>query len=290
MDVKPCTELSSIEHLCDLKAWSDNRLSRRLYMPFGFVLALSRILIVLTLSAALVAVPRQRKGQAFRLLRWILGLRLTRSMTPQDAGDHTNGCVVACNHVSILDIFLVSDLPHATILVADPLKGGNPLIVFLGYLVFRSTGCRVWTMRNKRELIRQLDAWRKQPDGCAVYVTPEATINNGKGLFRFEPALLTRGMPVVPATVRLKTPLGLNPHPLHGSGAANVFRLLMMPHLHYEMACLPRMVQEPWQDPTAFSAQIQNAVAAHLGITATSFTRKDKALYRKNTRWPARKS
>lgn len=173
--------------------------------------------------------------------------------------------------------------------MSDPWKGANPLSVVVGFLALQCAGSNFWTIRDRRHLARRFAEWRQSPHGTALYITPEGTISNGRGLFRFESEFLTRGMPVVPVAIRLKTPFGLRPHPLHDSGFRNAFRLLAMPWLHYEVTCMPRMVQVHGQDRTEFARQVQQTVAGKLGIPATEFGREDKHAYRSATT-PADKS
>lgn len=273
-----------IAMLCDRQVWAFPSLWRTAYLPFGAVLAVARLLAIPVFSLTALLLPARGKPRLFRMLLAVMGLRITYNLNRQEIGAHVEGCVVAANHISLLDNFLVSSLPYTTIMVGDPVRGANPLSVAIGYLAFHCAGGTFWTVRDRRQLVRRLATWKGSPRGTALYVTPETTINNGQGLFRFQPEFLARGMPVVPLALSLKTPFGLNPHPLHASGSATVLRLLMMPSLRYDLTYLPRQTRQPDQSPEAFARQVQETVANHLGIPATAWSRDDKHAFRRATR------
>jgi ancient ubiquitous protein 1 len=156
----------------------------------------------------------------------------------------------------------------------------SPIGLATAYLLFQCSGASFWKARDKRQLVRHFCNWRKTPQGIALYTTPEATINNGRALFRFRPEFLTRGRPVVPLAMKLNAPFGLTPNPLSSSGAMKFLRLLMMPWLEFEMTFLERQTPAENQTGQAFADQVQACVAAHLAIPATRWTRDDKYAFR----------
>jgi len=275
---------AGVETLCDLVPWQYPSLARSLYMPFGSVLAFLRLLSIPLFCGFGMVLPRQHRHVVFNAMLAVMGLRIRYNVSRAEIRRRVAGCVVAANHISLIDNFLVTSLPCTTIMVGDPMRKANPLSVAIGYLAFRGAGAEYWTIRNRRNLVSHLADWRKDPSSTALYVTPEGTIDNGKGLFRFEPELLTRDMPVVPLALKLIAPFGLNAHPLFDPGWRNLLRLLSMPWLRFELTYLPARMQAPGQSTAAFAKDVQTAIADHLGIVATGVGRADKHDYRRRMR------
>lgn len=270
-----------IDKICDMYVWRNvntrARLRRYLYLPVGLVLVLFRLSAILLMSLAASAMPSRVKPALYRTLLWILNIRVRCPMSLRQVAAHTDGCVIASNHISVFDHYPVLAMPHATLIVVrtDSLLGK-----LTGHLLFQCSGARYWKIADKRQLARRLRQWRRSPLGTTLYTTPEATINNGLGLFRFRPEFLVRGLPVVPLAMRLKAPLSLNPNPLHGAGPMKFLRLLSMPWLEFELNFLDRQVPAPGQPDQAFADQVQACIAQQLQIPATQWTREDKYRFR----------
>ncbi|MHA3904710.1 lysophospholipid acyltransferase family protein [Castellaniella sp. WN] len=276
MDENP----TSIASLCDHKAWKSGYPYRKLYLPFGIAIAISRIVFITLICTTSWLFPAAVKRFVFKILLWVLGIRLHYNLSLNDIGERTQGCVVAANHVSVFDPLTVLALPHATIMVGNPLRKTNIISILSHFSALKCSGAGFWYVTEKKEFVRRIARWRAHPQGVALYTTPEMTINNGRGLFRFNTTFVCLGMPVIPATLKLSTPLGLNPHPVNSSGIGIFFRLLMMPCLRYEVTYLDRLERRDGESKEMFSRRVQQAVAAHLGIPPSSWTAEDKHAYR----------
>lgn len=99
-------------------------------------------------------------------------------------------------------------------------------------------------------------------------------------MFRFNPTLLGRGLPIVPQALHLSTNLGLVAHPFLSGGLATLARLLMLPFVTFEVAILPVLEQAGEESPQEFADRVQRTIADHLDIPATRFTVADKHAYR----------
>lgn len=275
--IKPDTDSHSVAALCTLHAWSGNALWRTLYLPFGCALALNRLQAVIVISLLAWPLPAGAKRIMYRLLLLILGVKITCKKTPDEVAAHTDGCIVAANHISVFDHFPVLAMPSATIIVAN---SDSPIGAATAFLLFKCSGGTFWKVSDKKMLARRLRDFRRNAIGTALYTTPEATINNGKGLFRFRPELLNRGLPVVPLALRLNLPFGLTANPLHSPGVMKFLRLLMMPRIEFEMSYLAPLTRAEHQSDQDFADQVQASIATHLKIPAYHFTREDKYTYR----------
>lgn len=270
-----------VSALCDEHAWRTKKtLLRYFYLPVAIVLVTGRLLALLMISTLTLPLPLSIKKTTYRLLLTILGIKIKCALSPTDVGKHTDGCVIALNHISVFDHFPVLAMPHATVMVV---KTDSTLGLAAGYMLFKCSGTKFWRPGNLRQLARQFSNWRKSPQGTALYTTPEATINNGKGLFRFRPEFLNKGLPVVPLAIKLHTPFDLNPNPLRDTGAIKFLRLLSMPWLEFEMSYLEKQSPIPEQSPQDFADHIQTLIATHLKIPATHWRTEDKYAFRNGT-------
>lgn len=274
------TKTSSISDLCDHSAWEKGSFLWLIYLPIGMIVALIRLLFIALVSLTSWALPTAFKRPLFRLLIRVLGIQVRYNLSESEIGAYTEGCVVAANHVAVFDPFTVLSLPHATIMVGNPLRKTNILSILAHFSAFQCSGAKFWPVTEKKEFVRRITHWRSHPQGVTLYTTPEMTINNGNGLFKFNPTFVCLGMPVIPAAVKLVTPLGLNPHPIGSSGAAIFFRLLMIPYLRYEITYLDRQEREPGETKENFCTRIQHAIAQHLNIVPSRWTVQDKHAYR----------
>lgn len=275
--IKPDTHTPSVADLCTKRVWSGNALLRTLYLPLGCILAFNRLQGVIVISLLAWVLPAPAKRIMYRLLLTIMGVKITCKMTPEEVAVHTDGCIVALNHISVFDHFPVLAMPCATIIVAN---ADSPIGAATAFLLFKCSGGTFWKVSDKKMLVRRMRDFRRNASGTTLYTTPEATINNGKGLYRFRPELLNRGLPVVPLAMRLNLPLGLTANPLHSPGVMKFLRLLMMPRMEFEMSYLAPLTRAEQQSDQEFADQIQQSIATYLDIPATHWTREDKYTYR----------
>ncbi len=276
-NLPPPDPLHCVAGLCTRETWAYPCLLRQLYLPFGCVLAGLRLLSMVVVSLVAWPLPLAARRMMYRGLLGIMGIRIRCTHSSRQIALLTDGCVVAANHVSVIDPFAILAMPGATLVASS---GYNRFIAFTAFLLLKCSGGQFWNGSDKKAFSRNLHKLRTHPQGTVLYTTPEATINNGRGLYRFRTGLLSRGLPVVPLAGRLILPFGLVASPLHASGLASFLRLLMMPWAICEMTYLERLERQEQQSSQAFADQIQARIAQHLGIAATQWTRDDKHQYR----------
>lgn len=252
-----------------------------LWFPLGILVAICRVflLFIYTLLIQFCSVHTKKKSY-IRLLR-LLGIKITYNLDYDTVEKHTNGCIVAANHISVFDHFPALAMPLSTLMVhhVDSFAGK-----VMGFMLFKGSGSSYWEVNNLKEMMKRFRDWKKSPDGVALYVTPEATINNRKGLFRFRPDFLVRGRPVVPLAVSINLPFGLAPNPIDSSGVIKFIRLLSSPTIHFHMQFLDQIPAYVSESESGTSQQyadlVQSKIAEHLAIPATLVTREDKHHYR----------
>ena len=273
--------LASVAGLCDHAPWTRKSALLYLYLPFGVILMLMRVMLVAGLHCASFALPDSLNQRLYRFQIFFLGIRVQYNLTLHEIRQHTDGCVVAANHVSALDTFTVLSLPQVTIMAGNPLKSLNFFSRLWHSSAFRFSGARFWLVSDRREFARHLRSWREQPEGTSLYTTPEMTINNQRGIFKFNTAFVCLDMPVVPLALTVENCFGLKHHPVNSSGLAIFLRLLMMPRLDFTLSYLGKMVRAAGESKEDFASRIQHSIAAHLRVAATEWTAADKHAYRK---------
>ncbi len=266
----------SVAGLCDFDDWTKQSTIFYLYLPFGIIIFLVRIMVLFVSGLLIIPLSRNIKCQVLQIVLWMIGIQIKRNMNHQQIEQHTLGSVIAINHVSVFDFFLSLIQPNATVvLVHTP---GNISKLMISFLM-KVSGVNCWRIADKRQLAKYLIQWRKAPRKISLCVTPEATINNGRGLFSFRPEFLSRGFAVVPIAVSMKTPFGISAHPALASGPRRFLRLFMMPWIRFEMTYLQKKTQAKGQSKEAFAQEIQQDIAHQLGIPATKWTKEEKHDY-----------
>lgn len=279
VDIKACGDLY-VSYVCDVAAWPKLSFVRYAYFPFGVVVASVRCVFLFFMFIVSFFLPASGKNFFYSMFLKILGISVSFNVHRKKIADYAQGCVVASNHVSLFDFLIITDLPRTVIISKNSPKEPKLFDKLLEKFFLIWTGTQFWSSHDKRALVRHFMDLREDPVGAVVYSTPEGTIGNGRGLFRFLPATLCRGTPVIPAALRVTLPFGVKPHPITESGFVIACRLLMMPWLRYELTYLEKQIRAPGQTVEEFSDQIQAVVANYLEIPATSFRREDKLALR----------
>ena len=272
---------ASVAGLCDHSPWSKKSALLYLYLPLGAILMLARVLLVASLYCASFALPDSINRRLYRIQILLLGIRVKFNLTLNEIRQHTDGCVVAANHVSALDTFTVLSLPQVTIMVGNPLKSLNFFSRLWHSSAVTFSGASFWLVSDRREFARHLRSWREHPEGTSLYTTPEMTINNQRGIFKFNTAFVCLDMPVVPLALTVENCFGMKHHPVNSSRLAIFLRLLMMPRLDFTLSYLDKMVRDPGESKDDFAHRIQHSIADHLRVAATQWTAADKHAYRK---------
>ena len=279
MKINPC---ESVAELCDHSPWSKKSILPYLYLPFGCMLLLARVVVVATLYCSSFLLPESMNKTLYRFQVFFLGIRVKYNLTKNEIREYTNGCVVAANHVSAIDTFTVLQLPNVTIMVGNPLSSLNFFSRLWHSSAFKFSGAKFWFVSDRRELAKHIKSWRNNPDGVSLYTTPEMTINNQRGLFKFNTAFVCLDMPVVPLALTVSNFFELNHSPVNSSSFIIFLRLLMMPKIVFNLSYLEKKVRETGESKEDFSKRVQNAIAEHLKIPATQWTAADKHAYRKS--------
>lgn len=270
-----------LEHLCDLSPWSDDPRGRIWSWTLGAALGLARLLLAGLAAPLLLTLPRNASRALFCALRQALGVTVICNLDRGEVARLTDGCIVAASHVSVLDLLAVCRQPQAAIVIAD----GGGVLGSLGVLpLARAAGADLWRVADAAAFARRFARWRRAPAGRCLYVCPEETIGNQRGLFRFQPTFLARGLPVVPLAIRLTLPFGIRADPVTSPKPLNFLRLLGLPGIRFDLDYLPRMARRPDEAPAAFARRVQSAIATHLQIPATDWSPGDKRAWRAQLR------
>lgn len=274
--------------LCEREMFYSGKKGRirwMLWFPFGIFMALYRIAILLIYSLLIQLFPASVKKRAYKVFLGLMNIHVTSNLSFNKVKEYTEGCVVASNHVSIFDHFPALSMPLATLMVDHTDSFAGKIV---GFLLFKSSGSSYWQVGNLKQMMKSFRGWNKSPAGIALYVTPEATINNGRGLFLFRPDFLVRGRPVVPVALKISLPFNMVPNPLHAKGPAKFLRLLMSPVICFRMDYLSKipayLSAAESGSPQDYANRVQHAIAEHLAIPATQFTPQDKARYRSGSK------
>lgn len=233
-----------------------------LWAPAGLLLVAFRL--VAGLMIGLLAPPRFRAW-------WLL---LATGVMPRPRRRlriAPSGTVLVSNHQGYLDGYVIqvavkSPRPPATLL-------WHKVNAFTRWLA------RPWIPvfaagRNAqlRERIRTYLA-----DGN-VTIFPEGTVSDGRtGVLRFQPMAFELDAPVAVIALRYRRPLPfLRPSALEERLFVEVLFDFFQPFVVAEVECLGVYRRAPEEKPLEFADRAQERVAAHLGLSPTGFTWKDR--------------
>ena len=273
--------LESVAGLCDHVAWPRKSMLIYAYMPIGFVLLGIRLVAMFIFYLLSAVAPDVLKVPLYKLQLRVLGIRIHLSASREEIFKHTDGCLVATNHVSIMDTLISLNLPNATIMIGNPISK----LDFLNRLIYTSalklSRVRQWHVLDRRALVAHVQEWRKNQAGTTLYTTPEMTLSNQRGVFKFNSAFMAFDLPVVPLATKVSNPLGMNVNPVNSSSSAIVLRMLMLPRITFHLIYLEKKVRDEGETKDHFAKRVQEAIATALGVPATDWTAADKHAYRK---------
>lgn len=252
-----------------------------LYAPIG-VFALVGKLISIFIVIAIALGWRQA---AYSLRTWVvrlLGLRVTIRGNVDAREPHGPATIVAYNHVSLYDAYALSLLPNLAIATADDIKRRRWVNYSVERFFASCFNIDLRVLSGSRETFRMLLDWKNEPAGQRLAVAPEGTINNGKGLFRFQKTVFGLNVPVVPIAIVAVPAFPVSLYNIRGSSAANLVWPIFLPFVTYRLNALPTMLRESDETPQAFADRVQAALANELGIPRTQFTPVDKQEYRRS--------
>lgn len=281
LDTPEADPANSVAGLCDHTPWRAKSVLRHVYMPFGALLLLLRCASIFAFYGMTFIAPEKAKKKLYQLMIRSLGISIRLNAPAEEIRKHTDGCVVATNHVSILDTLISLDLPNATIMIGNPISQLNFFNRILYTAALNLSQVKQWHVLERRDLVKRIQEWRQNQSGTTLYTTPEMTIGNQRGLFKFNSAFMSFDLPVVPLATRIDTNIGLNVNPVNSSNFAIIARLLMAPRIIFNLHYLDREVKLPDESKDQFAQRVQQAIALQLKVPATNWTASDKHAYRK---------
>ena len=271
----------SVSALCSPGPWPRGSLFLGLYFPVGLLLLVSRIAMLLLFYGLSPVVPKFLKKTLYRVQVFSLGIKIRCKWTEEEIRMHTQGCVVAANHVSAMDAFFALALPNATIMVGNPISSLNLFGRICYASAFDFSGAKFWFISERRALVKHLKSWRDNPAGTTLYTTPEMTINNQRGIFKFNTAFVCLDMPVVPLAITVRNCFDMQLQPVKSSNFMIFVRILMLPGIVFNLDYLGKTARFAGESKECFAKRIQTSIANHLGVPATEWTAADKHAYRK---------
>lgn len=274
-------KLVALADLCDHCAWPEKSLRFHVYLPIGLMLLIFRLAAISILYPISFITPNQLKPSLYRFQMKILGIQVNCNLSRDEIRNHTDGCVVAANHISRFDLLMSCGLPNATIMIGKPVKTLDLLNRLMITSAINLSQVKQWHVVDRRGLAQNIREWRKTQSGTTLYTTPEMTLGNQRGIFKMNSAFLCFDLPVVPMAARVENSLGMNFNPINSSDKAILLRLLMLPKIVFHLSYLEKRYRSGGESKEDFTKRVQQSIAEELGVPATEWTAADKHAYRK---------
>jgi len=273
--------IDSVSKLCDHCVWPERSLALYAYMPIGIALLISRLSAMTIIYFLSFITPQRLRVSLYKTQVKILGIHINKNASTEEIKNLTDGCLVASNHISTVDTLVSLGLPNITIMMGKPIKQLDVYTRMLYTSAIKLSCVNQWHVVDRRGLVKNIQKWRKNQSGTTLYTTPEMTLGNQRGIFKFNSAFMCFDLPVVPLAITVKNSMGMNINPVNSSHMAIALRLLMLPSIVFNLYYLDKKTQSEGESKEDFAKRVQQSIADKLGVPATDWTAADKHAYRK---------
>jgi ABC-type multidrug transport system ATPase subunit/1-acyl-sn-glycerol-3-phosphate acyltransferase len=306
-DTKSVSGAFFFAHRCgDFRAF--NWLCLLLWLPFGVILALVRMVMSLLVLVLLLVVPacasrdsHSNKGCSTQHLALgmfrLMFMRVSVSNPPDSkVGDAK---ILVSNHISEWDFVALASCFSVRVVAMDHLqhvpivgrlltKANNPVyITQMGNAqsaMASADQCSSEDVAAHKEEQRQkvksaVEKAVSEQDQPSLLIFPEGVLTNGRHtVLQYQKFVFSLGAAVQPVAIRREPGCWLPMHAdtLKASALTNVLWPYFLPRAHYRIEVLPQMAPTEGESDIDFAARVQQATANALGLTASQFGNRDK--------------
>jgi acyl carrier protein len=238
------------------------------YAPLGVLIAALRISALIAWLALALVWGKRGGRRLLGLGAWLLGIRVrVRDLANLAAGGH----VVVANHV-----FTLEGLAWLTVRPSITLLKGSVLASIPYALGARAVPLIVSDAPGAARNVALAARDAARP----LFVFPEGATSNGTGLFRFQPFAFALGVAVQPVAVRVHRRFPIGVSLLHAAYTRDLLWNLFCPFTEIEFTVLPPQQRMEGEHPAAFAERVRQMIARELGVPATPYSARDKAMLR----------
>ncbi|KAJ3687450.1 hypothetical protein LUZ61_016614 [Rhynchospora tenuis] len=251
-----------------------NTLTMFLWLPFGFILALVRLTISLSLPYKLSTPVLAMTNMKWRLLVHTTGNGSGEN--PSNVGEdnrsktnHQRGQLFICNHRTLIDPIYIS------VAINRPVQAVCYSLSRVSEILSPISTIRLTRNREEDAMIMK----KLLDRGESVVVCPEGTTCREPYLLRFSPLFTELSDEVVPVAVNVKTSM-FYATTAGGWKCFDSLYYLMNPSMCYEVQFLDKIntsdVRSRKYSSTDMANRVQREIGKALGFQCTMLTRKDK--------------
>ncbi|KAF3336249.1 hypothetical protein FCM35_KLT18835 [Carex littledalei] len=247
-----------------------NTLFMFLWLPLGFILALLRLTVSLSLPYKLSTPVLAMTNMKWRLLgSGEKTITISEYQYHHSKTTNKRGRLFVCNHRTLIDPIYIS------VAINRPVHAVSYSLSRVSEILSPISTVRLTRNRNKDATImgQLLDR------GESVVVCPEGTTCREPYLLRFSPLFTELSDEVVPVAVNVRTSM-FYATTAGGWKCFDPLYYLMNPSMCYEVQFLEKIdtsdVKVRWYSSTDMANQVQHEIGKALGFKCTMLTRKDK--------------
>jgi 1-acyl-sn-glycerol-3-phosphate acyltransferase len=247
-----------------------------LYFPFGIILMIWRGFWVIIWELFMFDIGKWLNLSHFFFKIYAAGFLMFTSVSGlENLQKNKNGKtprIIVANHVSEFDVVPLKSIFGSFSTVAPEYY---KRLVFTRRVILELDP--LYMDLGGKEEVRQRIRAHLEKTKSPLLVFPEGCLTSGDtGLMMYHKFLFELEEPVLPVVLRVHRPMPVHVDTLCTPVWHNVLWFALCPWQHWSVEILPVAEAKPGEDGKQFANRVQRQTADALGISATSFSKKDK--------------
>jgi len=251
-----------------------------LYFPFGCLLVVLRVLILLPFAVLVGIIPSTLttvNTGLLNLMALVCGIVVVVKNSEKLKVASQEPTVIVSNHLTNLDGFMMRLLMPVSVLIASKYR---QLRVFTSYLSLLSP---IFVDADHASVRENIQKHIQQNKGVPLFMFPEGGLTNGRvGLMVYQQFVFSLGTTILPLAMDVSTPLPIEFDTMSGTALTNWIWFFWRPYILVTIQVLtPQKIGEN-ETAIQFANRVQRMTAEKVGLVATNFTYKDKVAFSKS--------
>jgi 1-acyl-sn-glycerol-3-phosphate acyltransferase len=253
-----------------------------MYVPFGIVIMILRLSLLLVFMMVLCVTPLSYRKSLFYNLIAPLCFGIFIHSSGRKKGEKPN--IVVCNHISNFDPLIVQAYFRNSRLVAahDYASTWEYLRERGLWGVYDEWPAAIYTRyggtREQKLEVRDAIFDEIKDNDRPLVIFPEGCVTSMRAVLQYQRYIFSLQKDITPIAMTAYMPFGISHYRLGKGPDYHLLLYSFCPFTSFHLHFLENtVIDEETEDPTSFSARVQNQTAAHIHLPSCShLTLKDK--------------